>query len=106
MGFGSAKPPNVGKHKSKMTNRNVQHRAAKALAKANKGTTTQSHKPVGRDKKKTQIVARRAAHHKRALEAAAAKAAGGGKGAAGAPKGGVAKAADLAAIAQGMELDK
>jgi hypothetical protein len=32
--------------------------------------------------------------------------AGGGKGAAGAPKGGVAKAADLAAMAQGMELDK
>jgi len=104
MGFGSAKPPNVGKHKSKMTNRNVQHRAAKAHVKLQKGAV-KALAPVGRDKKKTQIVARRAAHHKRALEEAAAKAAGGGKGAAGAPKG-VAKAADLAAIAQGMELDK
>lgn len=96
MGFGSAKPPNVGKHKSKMTNRNVQHRASKALVKAQRGAKPLL-APVGRDKKKAQIVARRAAHHKRSLEEKAAKTAGGKA----APKG-VAKPADLAA----MVLDK
>jgi len=79
MGFGSAKPPNVGKHKSKMTNRNVQHRAAKAHVKLQKGAV-KALAPVGRDKKKTQIVARRAAHHKRSL---IEKAAGGKSGSSG-----------------------
>lgn len=67
MGFGSAKPPNVGKRPAH--SRMKAARVAKAAAKKGSSSMGALLKPLGRDKKKQRIVEKRIAHAKRAIEA-------------------------------------